>query len=265
MDRLSIQLRITIMDILHQSKIGGHIGPAFSLCEIARASMLESEDPIKIFDQHKRRVVLSKGHGCLALYAALLLAGEIPAHQKSQFCAIGTHLGGHPERDVNVGIHATSGSLGHGLPFAVGMALSDTIQRLERDVVVIVGDGELNEGSNWEAALHAAKHKLGKLKVMIDLNGHQCNGPIEMVLPVPGLAEAWKALGWNVQYVDGHDVKAMEQLLFSADEGKPHLFLCKTTKGKGMGELEDAPACHYTPELTPFLLELRHSLEGLIQ
>ncbi|MGY4257819.1 transketolase [Bradyrhizobium sp. USDA 4516] len=247
LDARSKTIRRRILEALATRQVGGHISSAFSIIEI----LLVLYDCLQLPGDAARaddrdRFILSKGHGCLALYAVLEHKGLIAAEELDRFCAVGAPLGCLPERNVSLGIEATTGTLGHGLPIAVGMALAARMTRKHSHVYVLVGDGELNEGANWEAAFHAVKHRLSNLTVLVDRNRQQCNGPAESVLPMPYMPALWREIGFSVSHVPGHDVRAIRKsLLLPSSAPHPRVIICETTKGKGLGEFEENGGWHY--------------------
>ncbi|MEY4401480.1 MAG: hypothetical protein RL072_1345 [Actinomycetota bacterium] len=202
--------------------------------------------------QDRDRFILSKGHGCLALYAILADKGFFPREELLGFCRSDSRLGGHPERGKVPGVEASTGALGHGLPIGVGIALGLKIKRSDSRVMVLTGDGEINEGSNWEAAMSAAKHQLSNLTVMIDYNKIQSYGPTKEVLDLEPLADKWRAFGFAVSEVDGHDIAALERLLMSLPlvDDRPTAIICHTVKGKGFPFAEGNPEWHHKSGLT---------------
>jgi transketolase len=228
----------------------GHVGSALSLIEIFRVlyGKVAKHDPARPTWADRDRVILSKGHGCLALYAILADQGYFPETTLDTFCSRHSPLGGHPERQLELGIEASTGSLGHGLPLAVGVALAHRRLQDSVRVFVVVGDGELNEGSNWEAMLMASKHRLSNLMVIVDHNSQQLHGPIEKVLPMHPLRPKFEAFGAVTIETDGHDP---EQLLAAfgntspREPGPPRVVICRTIKGKGLANAEQNPLWHY--------------------
>ncbi|NEO82881.1 MAG: transketolase [Spirulina sp. SIO3F2] len=232
----------------------GHIGPALSLIEILRVlydSVLryrpsESEWP------ERDRFILSKGHGCLALYAVLADKGFLPLEELETYGKSTSRLGGHPERHKIPGIEASTGALGHGLPIGVGMAIAAKIRKQSQRIFVVTGDGEINEGSVWEAAMSASKHQLSNLTVLVDYNKLQSYGPTKEVLNLEPLVEKWQSFGFAVKEVDGHNVSELEQLFkkLPLNSQKPTAVICHTIKGKGLPFAEGQPEWHHKSRLS---------------
>ena len=231
----------------------GHIGSTMSLIEILRVlydSVLSyrADEP----DWPARdRCVLSKGHGCLALYAVLADKGFFETAALTDFCRHHSFLGGHPERGKVPGVEASTGALGHGLSLGVGMALAQRMRRRAARVFVIMGDGEINEGSVWEAAMSAAKHRLDNLVAIVDYNKIQSAGPTAVIQELEPLADKWRAFGFETVEVNGHDVTALEEVLGALPRatGKPTAVICHTVKGKGIPFAEHDPSWHHKSKL----------------
>lgn len=219
----------------------GHIPSALSildLCYVLHDSVMRDQD----------RMILSKGHGCLALYVTLVCLGRMPQHYLDYFCD-DTHgaLLGHPERDVAVGIEATTGSLGHGIGMSAGIALALRIKHQDSRVFCIVGDGECEEGVVWETALIAARLKLSNLTVLVDANGTSPNsvdGGFCSTIP-----DKFRAFGWFVSRINGHDHQAIRTACQASGGDRPFVIVCDTIKGKGVSEMEREPQewHHKTP------------------
>lgn len=249
LDERSLHLRRLVFRALTAAD-KGHVGSAFSLIEILRVLYddVVKHDPTGPLWPERDRVVLSKGHGCLALYAVLADQGYFPHATLDAFCEWRSPLGGHPERQLELGIEASTGSLGHGLPIAVGMALAHRRLGNAVRVYVVVGDGELNEGSNWEAMLMASKHQLSNLIVIIDFNSQQLHGPLEKVLPMQPLRAKFDAFGAKTIEVDGHSPSLLLASLKDASSvecGPPKVIICQTVKGRGLAFAEQNPLWHY--------------------
>jgi len=232
----------------------GHIGPALSLIEILRVlydSFLNVRHENPLWEQ-RDRFILSKGHGCLALYAILADKGFFEKNELKRFCKPESILGGHPEKNKIPGVEASTGALGHGFPIGVGMALGAKIRQQSHRIVVVTGDGEINEGSIWEAALSAAKHRLSNLSVWIDYNKLQSYGSVKEVMNLEPLVKKWESFGFSVREVDGHDIQALEAAARSLpiENGRPSAVICHTIKGKGLPFAEQNPEWHHKSRLS---------------
>jgi len=253
LDERSRQLRRTIVRTLKAGN-RGHVGAAFSLVEILRVLYddILKFDPANPHWSARDRFILSKGHGCLALYALLADKGFFPESEFDRFCKPGGILGGHPEFGKVPGIEASTGSLGHGLSIGVGFALNARFEKAPHRVFVVIGDGESDEGSIWEAALCASKHRLSNLVVLVDYNKQQSYGTTYEVLDLDPLADKWRAFGFAVKEVDGHNVSALRdtlrQIPFESD--KPSCLICHTIKGKGISFVENNLNWHHKNKMT---------------
>jgi len=236
--------------ILEQSKRAhvGHIGSALSIADIIAAlymNILRIPDP----DAPDRdRFVLSKGHAVLAFYAALFLKGWLTEEDLNTYCADGSLLGVHPEHAIR-GIDFSTGSLGHGLSMGAGAALAARLQRSSRRVFVLVSDAECNEGSLWEAVMFSAHHHLSNLIAIVDLNGQQALGYTDQVLNLNPMAGHWRAFGWDVHEVDGHNVAEITEMIagLNTTSGLPHVLIAHTVFGKGVSYMEGQIKWHYWP------------------
>lgn len=241
LDERSKALRRTIVKILEASG-RGHVASAFSLIEILRVLYDDflKVDPENCWWEHRDRFILSKGHGCLALYSVLADRGFFPKDELLSFCKPHSILGGHPERGKIPGVEASTGSLGHGLSIGIGMALNARFEGQGHRVVVVMGDGESNEGSVWEAALSASKHRLSNLVAFIDYNKQQSYSTTEEVLSLEPILDKWRAFGFATEEVNGHDVEALRRALgrIPFDSNKPSMIICHTIKGKGVPFIE---------------------------
>ena len=235
--------------VIEQSKRAnvGHIGSALSIADIL-AALYGGALNLPDAPAERDRLVLSKGHAALALYAALELTGHLPPGTSGTYCADGTLLGVHPERDLD-GVDFCTGSLGHGLPIAVGAALAAQLETSPRRTFVVMSDAELNEGSVWEAVMFAAHHGLANLVVVLDLNGQQAMGYTREVLDLSAPAQRWSAFGWDVHELDGHDPEAMQATIEALDctAGAPHVLIAHTTFGKGVSFMQSVIDWHYLP------------------
>ena len=226
----------------------GHIGSALSVVDILTAlygDVLGRHDP----DAPDRdRVILSKGHGALALYTLLCLRGWITADELRTYCQDATTVGVHPDRALH-GVDFSTGSLGYGLGFGAGAALAARLDRSARRCFVLLSDAECNEGAVWEAAMFAAHHRLSSLIAIVDVNGQQALGYTRDVLSLAPMTDKWRAFNWDVHDVDGHDVSALAARIRSLDTvaGPPHVLLARTVFGKGVSYMEGRLDWHYLP------------------
>ncbi|HYD70489.1 transketolase [Azospirillum sp.] len=248
LDARSRQLRRLVLDALAGGG-RGHVGSSMSLIEILRVLY---DDVLRYRADAPRwpardRCILSKGHGCLALYALLADKGFFPADALKTFCRAGAFLGGHPEAGKVPGVEASTGALGHGLSIGVGMALAARMQRRDSRVFVIMGDGEINEGSVWEAAMCAGKHRLSNLVAIVDYNKIQSAGATAEIQELEPLADKWRAFGFAVAEVGGHDVAGLRDRFarLPLDTGKPTAVIAHTVKGKGIAFAEHDPNWHH--------------------
>ncbi len=251
LDERSKHLRKSVIQCIEAGG-RGHIGPALSLIEIIRVLY----DDFLVFDskntklKSRDRFILSKGHGCLALYAVLADKDFFLKKELKTACEPLSILGGHPEIKVP-GVEASTGALGHGLPIGVGMAIAAKIKKENHKVVVIIGDGETDEGSIWESAMSASKHKLSNLIVLLDYNKIQSYGFVKDVLDLEPLKQKWESFGFFVKEVNGHDVIQIKNTLkeVSGIEEKPKIIICHTIKGKGVNFAENDPHWHHKNNL----------------
>lgn len=245
----------------------GHVGSSFSLVEIFRVLF----DHVLRFNPadprwpDRDRCILSKGHGCLALYALLADKGFFSMDELDRFCRKGGILGGHPEIFKVPGVEASTGSLGHGLPIGIGFALAARIDRRDSRVFVVSSDGESNEGSVWEAAMCAGKHKLSALTVIVDYNKQQSYGATKDVLDLEPFADKWRAFGFAAVEVDGHNVDELRTTFekLPLDPSKPSAIICHTIKGRGISFAEGNPEWHHKAKVTDAeVASLFAALEG---
>jgi transketolase len=253
LDRRSIQLRRLVVDALVGGE-RGHVGSSMSPIEILRVLYDDvlRHRPSEPGWPLRDRCILSKGHGCLALYALLADKGYFPADLLKTFCRKGSILGGHPEHGKVPGVEASTGALGHGLSIGVGMALAARIQKRDSRVFVIMGDGEINEGSVWEAALSAGKHRLSNLVAIIDYNKIQSAGATAQIQELEPLLDKWRSFGFAAAEVDGHEVPKMRDFFARVplDADKPTALICHTVKGKGISFAEHDPEWHHKSKVT---------------
>jgi transketolase len=199
--------------------------------------------PHRTEDPARDIVLVSKGHSASGVYAVLAQADYFPLTWLDDYYLDGSHLGGHVTAHGVPGVELSTGALGHALPFGVGRALADKLDGIDRRVFVVLSDGECAEGSNWEAALMAAHHRLGNVTVIIDRNRLQILGRTEDVLGLEPFADKWRAFGWEVDEVDGHDHGQLETAL-RIRSARPRAIVANTTKGKGVAFMEDKVEWH---------------------
>jgi transketolase len=231
----AIQVRANILEMIPPGKVG-HLGGSSSAADFMAAlyfhAMRVNKDDPK--DPKRDRMIMSKGHAVLVQYACLVELGYFDREELDKVKTFEGILQGHPDMDRTPGIEAVTGSLGQGLSVALGMALGLTLDKSDSRVWAILGDGELAEGQIWEAAMAAAVHKAANLTAIIDLNGVQATSTTAEIFPIENIVEKWKAFGWNVLEIDGHD---MAQILEAIDEAKaytagPTAIVAHTIKGK---------------------------------
>jgi len=254
LDERSLHLRRLVM----RGLVGGnrgHVGSSMSPIEILRVLY---DDVLRYRPQEpnwsgRDRFILSKGHGCLALYAILADKGFFDPSHLDKFCHVDGILGGHPEHGKVPGVEASTGALGHGFPIGVGMALAARMQKRDSRVFVVMGDGEINEGSVWEAAMCASKHKLANLCAIIDYNKIQSAGPTSEIQELEPLLDKWRAFGFAAIDLDGHDVASLRQALRKVPlaTDKPTAIVCHTVKGKGIPFAENNPKWHHHAKFRP--------------
>jgi len=227
-----------------------HLGSCLSCVDILVAAYFHSLriNPQKPRDVERDRFILSKGHGAPALFQVLAMRGFYPEAMLDSYGQDGGILAEHPPTPDHLeGIEAATGSLGHGLPIGLGMALSARINKKNYSVVVVLGDGECNEGSVWEAAMMAAAQRVGNLMIIVDFNKWQGTGRSEKVLALSPLVDKWRAFGWDACEVDGHDMEQLVKVLSQdkTSDGKPIAIVAHTVKGKGVSFMEDDNNWHY--------------------
>ena len=251
LDNRSIYLRKLILKGLAGGK-RGHIGSSMSLVEILRVlyDHVLKYNPKKINLEERDRFILSKGHGCLALYAILSDKGFFSKEKLKTFCKSKSILGGHPDRNIP-GVETTTGSLGHGLSIGIGIALSLKIKKRKSKVYIVLGDGEMNEGSVWEGLMSASKHKLDNLVVIVDHNNLQTYGSPEEVAGLSNIKDKMRSFGFRVKEVDGHSTKDIKKALKNKKDNskKPLGLICRTIKGKGIDFAENQLDWHHKANL----------------
>lgn len=226
----------------------GHPGGSLSAADIVSALYFDTMklDPEKPDWPERDRFVLSKGHAAPVLYAALAEKGFFPKEELMTLRKLGSRLQGHPDMKKLPGVEMSTGSLGQGLSAAIGMALGLRLDGGQQRVYALLGDGEVQEGQIWEAAMAAGHFKLDNLTAFLDYNNLQIDGPVDVVMDVAPLNDKWRAFGWHVLEIDGHDMAQILQALKEAQatKGKPTMIIAKTTKGKGVSFMENQVGWH---------------------
>lgn len=239
--------RLMALDMVYTAQ-SGHPGGSLSAIDIV--TLLYGEilraDPKAPDDPDRDRFVLSKGHCTPALYPLLAMKGYFPVADLKTFRAMHSYLSGHPERGYVPGVDMTTGSLGQGISAAVGMALAGKMDGKDYRVYSLLGDGELDEGQVWEAAMAAAKFGLFNLCAIVDVNGLQIDGPTADVMPIEPLDKKFEAFGWHVVKCDGHDFDSLRAAFRAAEQtsDKPTVILASTVKGKGVSFMEHNAGWH---------------------
>jgi transketolase len=250
LERTANSIRKMVLKMVYKAQ-SGHLGGSFSAAEIVTALYFSEMriDPKNPAWPERDRLVPSKGHCAPSIYAALVLRGVIAPETLADLRQTGCILQGHPCMKTVPGIDISTGSLGHGLSLGLGMALGARLKKKDFHVYVLLGDGELNEGQNWEAAMAASKYRLSNLTAIVDRNRVQLDGPTEEIMPLEPLAEKWQAFNWSVLRVDGHDVEAVVRALrrARADAQGPTIIIAKTIKGKGVSFMENSHLWHGRP------------------
>jgi len=231
------QIRQDVVEMIYRTK-DGHPSPSLSVADLIAALYFDvlNIDPANPQWEGRDRFVLSKGHACPALYSALARRGFFPPEELMTLRFLNSHLQGHPYAPKTIGLDATTGSLGNGLSVGLGMALGARMRKLHYRVYVITGDGELGEGLIWEGAMCAGHQKVSNLTVFIDNNNYQSGGTVDEISGVYPIDEKFRAFGWHVQTIDGHD---FAQILHAVETAKqivdrPQVIIAKTIKGKGV-------------------------------
>ena len=258
------EIRLNLMRMI-VGKGKGHLGGALSMVEILTAlyfavMRLDPQDP---HHPGRDRFLLSKGHACTALYATLAQRGYFPVSTLDTYYDLDSYLGGHPVQGLP-GVELATGSLGHGPPVGMGMAVAAKMDGKKHRVFVLVGDGEIQEGVIWESALFAAHHRLDNFVMIIDRNGLQSDAHTEELLSIEPIQKKFGSFGWACKTVDGHDLDALIEALGSVpfEAGRPSLLIANTVKGKGVDFIENEVPYHNTGPL-PGTDEARRAFEQL--
>jgi transketolase len=263
LDRIARSIR---RHILTMSAAAGapHVGSALSCVEILVALYFRVArvDPLDPLDPSRDRIVLSKGHASASLYACLAERGFFPRERLREYARDDSAMAEHPTMGAFPGIEASTGSLGHGLGIGLGIALAAKMDHRSSRVFVVLSDGELNEGSVWEAALWAPRHALDNVTAIVDFNGLQATGPTREITAIEPLAEKWRSFGWRVWEIDGHDMDRLTGALEAIPCGKPNVVIAHTVKGKGVSFMENDLEWHYRPPSPQDLERALAELDG---
>jgi transketolase len=245
MTPVATSIRRSVLEQSWRANIG-HIGSCLSIADILAVLV---ERVLRLDGGEERdRFVLSKGHAALAWYCALHAVDRLSDDDLASFSTDGTLLGGHPEHAL-AGVDFSTGSLGQGLGLATGAALAARRQGSARRAFALLSDAECNEGSTWEAIMFATHHRLANLVAIVDVNGQQALGYTKDVIDLSPMADRWRAFGWDVHEVDGHDADALERAIAGMDtsDGPPHVLLAGTTFGSGVDFMQSRIEWHYLP------------------
>lgn len=243
-NKLAQSARISILKMTHAAQVS-HVASALSVVDILAAiySRKSAPTPSEVDSQFRELIILSKGHAASALYAILAELDFFPAEWLNSYCDDSAALGGHVTSTGVPGVELSTGSLGHGLPYGVGIAISRKKSGIQSPVIVVISDGECNEGTTWESALIANRFKLDNLVVIIDRNRIQSLDFTEKTIPLEPLSDKWCAFGWEVSEVDGHSIKDIQLAIKSRQACK--VIIANTTKGKGVSFMENTIKWHY--------------------
>lgn len=255
------KIRTTVLKMIYETK-SPHIGSCFSSIDILVA-LFTSQLNINcndIANPDRDRFIMSKGHACAALYATLAEFGFFRHVELEQFAVDDGIFERHVNIDLSRGIEVSAGSLGHGLSIGAGMTLAGRIDKKEYKTYVLMSDGELDEGSIWEAVMFAGHHKLANLVAMIDANQIQALGFTKDIIDLEPLAEKWSAFGWHSQEIDGHNFGEIREALDNLSKEKPNVIILHTVKGKGVSFMENNLLWHYR---APNMEEYKAALEEL--
>ena len=245
--QMAATIRCDIIEMICTAA-AGHPGGSLSSADIVTALYFRMMriDPQNPQWPDRDRFILSKGHACPVWYAALAERGYFDKSHLGTLRQLNSILQGHPDMHKTPGIDMTAGSLGHGFPAGAGMALSGKLQKKDYHVWVVIGDGESQEGSIWEAAMSSARWKLDNLTVIMDCNNLQNDNYVDQTIPMEPIADKWRAFNWNVMEIDGHDMAAVVEALETAKKVKnePTIILARTVKGKGVSYMENMCEWH---------------------
>jgi transketolase len=244
----ALEIRKVMIDMGYNCGTSAHFGGGLSMVEILTTlySNILNYDIQNTSWDDRDRFILSKGHGVLGFYASLYVFGLIGKNEIASFQQDESEFIAHPIMDLKYGIESSNGSLGHGLSLGVGVAMAAKLKKKDFKVYVMLGDGECNEGSVWEAVMCAYHHNLNNLVAIVDRNSMQNDGESKDVMSFFSLEKAWEGFGWNVISVDGHNFNELEKgLLLKDGLTKPTVVIANTTKGKGISFMENVPSWHH--------------------
>jgi len=263
---LSYDVRKVMIDMGYKCGTSAHFGGGLSMVECLATlyNNILSYDLKDTRWDERDRFILSKGHGVLGFYATLYIFGFIGKNEIDSFQQDESEFIAHPIMDMDYGIESSNGSLGHGLSLGVGVAMAAKLKQKDYKVYVMLGDGECNEGSVWEAIMCAYHHDLDNLVAIVDRNSMQNDGHSEEIMNFFDIEKAWKGFGWNVHNVDGHDHKALyESFIYNHNNKKPKVIISNTVKGKGISFMENIPAWHHGKLTEKTYQEASEELENL--
>ena len=265
---LARKIRLDVVEMIHRRK-AGHPGGSLSIAEIIAALFfhhlrINPENPSW---PERDRFILSKGHGCSALYAALARRGFFPVEELKTWGHLGSRLQGHPDRLRTPGVEMTTGFLGHGLCIGAGLCLAARLKGLKYHTYVLLSDGECQAGILWEGAMTAGKYKLSNLTAIMDYNDVQLDGPVHEIMPLEPVVEKWKSFNFGVIEINGHNTKEVLDSLDMAKEihEKPTVIVAHTTKGKGISFMENKASWHGQAPNDEQLAKAKAELKGGVE
>lgn len=263
LEQMANQLRKDVVEMIH-CRGAGHAGGSLSPAEVIAALFFHHLhiDPKRPDWENRDRFILSKGHACSILYAALARREYFPFEELKTWGDIGCHLQGHPDRIKTPGVDMTTGCLGHGINIGAGLCLAGQLKGLNYHTYVLIGDGECQTGILWEGAMLAGKYKLAKLTAIMDYNEVQLDGRVEDIMPLEPVKKKWEAFNWATLEIDGHNMAEVLEALDKAREiaARPTVIIAHTVKGKGVSFMEGQSAWHGK---VPNDAELKQAMEEL--
>lgn len=265
---LARKIRLDVVEMIHRRK-AGHPGGSLSIAEIIAALFFHHLriDPENPSWPERDRFILSKGHGCSALYAALARRGFFPLEELKTWGHLGSRLQGHPDRLKTPGVEMTTGFLGHGLCIGAGLCLAARLKGLKYRTYVLLSDGECQAGILWEGAMTAGKYKLSNLTAIMDYNDVQLDGPVHEIMPLEPVVEKWKSFDFEVIEINGHNTKEVLDSLDMAKEihERPTVIVAHTTKGKGVSFMENRASWHGQAPNDEQLAKAKAELKGGVE